>query len=70
VALPLILSGPILRRVEPSLVAVQVALSEACTVRLSLWENQIKASDATANSVWFRTPDPGVKSIRIRMISS
>jgi hypothetical protein len=64
-ALPLILAGPILRRVEPNLVAVQVALSQACTIRLSLWENQIKATDATDASVWFRTPAPGVKSVRI-----
>jgi hypothetical protein len=64
-ALPLILSGPILRRVEPNLVAVQVALSQACTVKLSLWENQIKTTDATDTNLWFRTPDPGAKSIRI-----
>src|SRR4051812_8752329 len=63
--LPLILSGPILRRVEPNLVAVQVALSQACTVKLSLWENQIKAGDAKDTNLWFRTPDPGAKSIRI-----
>ncbi|HKG93214.1 MAG TPA: hypothetical protein VKA84_15015 [Gemmatimonadaceae bacterium] len=64
-ALPLILSGPILRRVEPNLVAVQVALNQACTVKLSLWENQLKASDAKDTNLWFRTPDPGAKSIRI-----
>ena len=64
-ALPLILSGPILRRVEPSLVAVQVALSQSCTVKLSLWENQIKTSDAKDTNIWFRSPDPGAKSVRI-----
>lgn len=63
--LPLILSGPILRRVEPGLVAVQVALNQACTVKLSLWENQIKASDATDTNLWFRSPDPGTKSVRV-----
>ena len=63
--LPLILSGPILRRVEPSLVAVQVALSQACTVKLSLWENQIKTSDAQDTNIWFRSPDPGAKTIRL-----
>jgi hypothetical protein len=63
--LPLILSGPILRRVEPSLVTVQVALNQACTVKLSLWENQIKTTDATDTNIFFKSPDPGVKSIRI-----
>jgi hypothetical protein len=65
VPLPLILSGPILRRVEPRLVAVQLALREACTVKLSLWENQLKTSDATDGNLWFRSPDPGAKSIRL-----
>src|SRR5215217_5291892 len=64
-ALPLILSGPIVRRVEPSLVAVQVTLNQACTVKLALWQDQIKTGDATDNNLWFRTPAPGVKSIRI-----
>jgi hypothetical protein len=49
----LILAGPILRRVEPNLVAVWVALSLACTVRLPLWENQIEASDAEDTNLWF-----------------
>ena len=38
---PLILSGPILRRVEPTLVSVQVVLREACRVRLSLFEGLV-----------------------------
>ena len=33
-----ILSGPILRRVEPTLVSVQVVTQEACIVQLSLWD--------------------------------
>ena len=37
-ALPLLLAGPIVRRVEPNLVAVWVAVSEPATVRLSIWE--------------------------------
>jgi hypothetical protein len=37
-ALPLMLAGPILRRVEPNLVAVWVALSRAATVKLTLWQ--------------------------------
>ena len=36
-SLPVILAGPILRRVEPTLVAVWVALSAPRTVELALW---------------------------------
>src|SRR6185503_10420445 len=64
-ALPLILSGPILRRVEPNLVAVQVALSQSATIKLALWENRIKTTDAKDTNIWFKTPDPGAKTIRI-----
>jgi hypothetical protein len=63
--LPLILSGPVLRRVEKDRVAVWLALHKSSTVRLSLWENQIKASDANDQNVWFRTPEPGVKTVRV-----
>ena len=63
--LPPVLAGPILRRVEPNLVAVWVALRDASTVKLALYENQIGASDADDINLWFRTPDPGVKTIRI-----
>ena len=42
---PLILAGPILRRVEPGLVSVWVALSKPCAVQLSLFENLAKAGD-------------------------
>lgn len=44
-ALPLILSGPILRRVELGLVSMWVALSKACSVQLSLFEGLAKAGD-------------------------
>jgi hypothetical protein len=37
--LPLILAGPILRRVEPRLVTLWLALRESAQVRLSLWDN-------------------------------
>ncbi len=40
--LPLLLAGPILRRVEPGLVSVWVALSEQCDVRLQTWEGLVK----------------------------
>lgn len=63
--LPLILAGPILRRVEPSLVAVWVALRDASTIKLSLWEGQIEAPDQEDHTLWFRSPDPGVKTIRL-----
>jgi hypothetical protein len=37
----LILSGPILRRVEPTLVSVQVVLEKPCTVKPSLWDGLV-----------------------------
>ncbi|SFS14098.1 hypothetical protein SAMN04487846_2847 [Microbacterium sp. cf046] len=51
--LPLLLAGPILRRVEPNLVAVWVALSEMASVRLSVWEGLVAAGTpgSFANSV-------------------
>ena len=45
-ALPLILAGPILRRVDPTLAAVWVALSSAAEVRLKVWEGQFTARKA------------------------
>jgi hypothetical protein len=41
VPLPLLLAGPILRRVEPTLVSVWVALSQPARVRLSVWESRV-----------------------------
>lgn len=41
--LPLLLAGPILRRVDPGLVAVQVVLSEKASVRLTVWEGRVAA---------------------------
>jgi len=64
VALPLVLAGPILRRVEPNLVAVWIALQQAASLKVGLWENRISASDADDNSVFFRSPDP-VKTLRV-----
>ena len=46
-ALPLILAGPILRRVEPTLVTVWVALREARKVRIILW-NGLIADDSNS----------------------
>lgn len=41
-SLPLILAGPILRRVEPTLVTVWVALRDACTVRINIYNGLIQ----------------------------
>lgn len=38
-ALPLLLAGPVLRRVEPRSVTVWLALRDPATVKLSLWNN-------------------------------
>jgi hypothetical protein len=43
-ALPLILAGPILRRVDPRSVSVWVALREPSTVRLYLWQGRQKSA--------------------------
>lgn len=45
-ALPLVLAGPIVRRVEPRLVAVWVALSEAAPVTLRLWSGSQSAGSS------------------------
>ncbi|WP_341676919.1 hypothetical protein [Niveibacterium sp. SC-1] len=39
--LPLLLAGPILRRVEPTMVCVWVALSENAALTLRLWEGRV-----------------------------
>jgi hypothetical protein len=39
--LPLLLAGPIVRRVEPTLACVWVALSEPATVTLKIWEGRV-----------------------------
>ena len=36
--LPLVLAGPILRRVDPSQVSVWIALSKKATIALQVWE--------------------------------
>ncbi|MBK8816024.1 MAG: hypothetical protein IPN42_11255 [Methylococcaceae bacterium] len=57
--LPLILSGPILRRVEPTLVSVWLALSKPCTVELTLWEGRIKDDSTLEN---FKVDGPVIAS--------
>lgn len=61
--LPLILAGPILRRVEPALVSVWIALREQCTVKLSLWEGgQVKPGERQPLSAG---PDPATPTLRV-----
>ncbi len=71
--LPLLLAGPILRRVEPGLVAVQVFLSQAATVRLDVYEgavafdttNPVFASSSQAPDPNAAPPRPNEATIRI-----
>jgi hypothetical protein len=53
---PLILAGPILRRVDPSLVAVWMAFSEPAELELRVWEGRV-AHDTT-NPVFASSDDP------------
>lgn len=55
-AVPLLLAGPLLRRVDPGLVAVQVALSEQAEIRLTVYEGRV-AHD-TQNPPFARSDDP------------
>lgn len=62
-SLPFILAGPILRRVEPNLVSVWVALREPCTLKLALWEGgQIKSGD---RDPLILGPDPATNTLRV-----
>src|SRR5437868_9900998 len=45
--LPLLLAGPILRRVEPTLVSVWVALRDPCDVQLKVWEGRAEGERPT-----------------------
>lgn len=61
--LPLILAGPILRRVEPTLVSVWVALSEPLHVQISLWNGLVKDEgngliNEDASDTLFHTSQP------------
>lgn len=59
--LALILAGPILRRVEPNLVSVWVALSESATLQLTLWEGRAVSADVSLIS----GPQSATQTIRI-----
>lgn len=59
--LPLVLAGPIVRRVEPTLVAVWLALRDEATVTLKLWEGRVTAGSGNV----YLTADPAAKTVRI-----
>jgi hypothetical protein len=44
---PLLLAGPILRRVEPALVSVWVALRDPSSVRVLVWEGRAESGRPT-----------------------
>src|SRR3954468_17564095 len=46
--LPLVLAGPILRRTEPTLVSVWVALSEKARVEVRIWDGLVHDASDTA----------------------
>ena len=46
-SLPLLLAGPILRRVEPTLASVWVALRDPCDVELLVWEGRAESGRST-----------------------
>src|SRR5262245_7690187 len=60
--LPLLLAGPLLRRVGATLVSVWVALSKAATVRLSVWDSRVVTG--TPNPL-IASPPVGVRTVRI-----
>jgi hypothetical protein len=61
-ALPLLLAGPIVRRVEPTLASVWVALSEPATVTLKLWEGRVTAG---SGNVLLSSDPPGSRTLRV-----
>jgi hypothetical protein len=71
--LPLLLAGPILRRVDPGLVAVQVVLSQQADVRLTVWEGRVAhdttnppfASSGDPPDLSEPAPRPGKATVRV-----
>jgi hypothetical protein len=57
-----LLAGPILRRVETTLVSVWVALSKPAQVRLTVWEGRVATG---APGPLFSNPAPGVHTLRV-----
>jgi hypothetical protein len=58
-ALPFLLAGPVVRRVEPSLVSVWVVTSTPCTVGLHVWPGEVSAGTGTGGVF-----DPGGEAAR------
>src|SRR3954453_3035537 len=58
-ALPYLLAGPVVRRVEPSLVSVWVVTSAPCTVGLKVWPGEVSAGTGTGGVF-----DPGGEAAR------
>ena len=56
------LAGPIVRRVEPTLASVWVALSEAAKVKLTLWDGRVTAG--SGNPLISSDP-PGASTLRV-----
>lgn len=54
--LPLLLAGPIVRRVEPTLASVWVALSKPATVTLRIWEGRVSTGSGNVLNVSDPTP--------------
>jgi hypothetical protein len=60
--LPLLLAGPIVRRVEPTVASVWVALSEPATVTLRIWEGRVTAG---SGNVLNSSEPPGHQTLRV-----
>jgi hypothetical protein len=58
--LPLLLAGPIVRRVEPTLASVWIALREPATVTLKIWEGRVSSGSGNV----LNTSDP-TQTLRI-----
>jgi hypothetical protein len=54
--LPLLLAGPIVRRVEPTLASVWIALREPATVTLRIWEGRVSSGSGNVLNVSDPTP--------------
>jgi hypothetical protein len=60
--LPLLLAGPIVRRVEPTLASVWIALRDPATVTLKLWEGRVTAG---SGNVLNSSEPPGTHTLRV-----
>ena len=58
--LPFVLAGPTLRRVEPNLVSVWIAVSRPATVTITLWEGRVKTGAANPHL----RSDPATPTVR------